>query len=172
MARAFIGVGSNIDPEANVQKALKELASHVRILKISTFYRTNPENRPEQPQYYNGVVEIETDFFPADLKHGILRIIEENLGRKRGEDRYSSRTIDLDLLIYDDLATKTDDLLLPDPEITERPYLIFPLLEMDPELFIPGKGKPLKDVSLGFNPDSMKPLKSYTERLRKEILDG
>lgn len=172
MAHVFIGAGSNIDPEGNVKKALKLLNSQVRILKISTFYKTKPENRPEQSPYYNGVVEIETNFSPGHLKHKILRLIEEQLGRKRGKDRYASRTIDLDLLLYDHLIIKIGDLILPDPEILERPYLIIPLLELDPDIILPGNETPLKNEWIVSPPDSMEPLNSFTENLRKEILYG
>jgi 2-amino-4-hydroxy-6-hydroxymethyldihydropteridine diphosphokinase len=172
MARAFVGVGSNIDPEANVQKALTLLAFQVRILNLSTFYRTEPENRPEQEPYFNGVVEIETSLSPVSLKRTILQAIEGRLGRKREADRYASRTIDLDLLLYDRLVMNEDGVILPDPDILERPYLAISLRELDPELILPGDGTPLARVWKEAPPDRMKPLEHFTTRLRKAILDG
>jgi 2-amino-4-hydroxy-6-hydroxymethyldihydropteridine diphosphokinase len=172
MAHAFIGVGSNIDPETHVKKALALLSSHVHILKISTFYRTEPEKHPEQAPYYNGVVEIETNLPPRLVKYEVLRMIEERLGRKREGDRFASRTIDLDLLLYDHLVVRTDELIIPDPEIVERPYLAIPLIELEPGMILPGSDKPLKSSFQRKPPEHLKPLKRFTEDLRKEIIHG
>ena len=98
MARAFIGVGSNVEAGENVRRALRLLAQEMRVVGVSTVYETEPEGRPEQPRYYNCVVEIETEAPPAELKQS-LREIEDRLGRERSDDRYAPRIIDLDLLI-------------------------------------------------------------------------
>ncbi len=172
MARAFIAVGSNIEPEENVRKAIRELASQVRIIGISTAYLTEPEGRPEQPLFYNLVVEIETNISPRELKYKIMRKIELDLGRKRMEDKYAPRTIDLDLILYDRLVEKSEDLSLPDPQILERPFLAIPLGELSPELVLPGIGLSITQVIARLKPKGMKALKDFTERLRKEIDDG
>ena len=172
MAHAFIGVGSNINPEANIKKALTLLAVQVSILKISTFYRTEPENHPEQAPYFNGAVEIETNMSPHRLKYDILRMIEKQMGRERREDRYASRTIDLDLLLYDHLKIRTDDLILPYPDILERPYLTIPLLELEPDMILPGSDTPLNSALPRVSPEHMIQLNRYTENLRKEIFYG
>jgi len=99
MARVFVGVGSNIDPAENVPAALRLLAKEVRVVATSLFYETLPLGRPEQPAFYNGVVEIATDLPPDDLRQ-LLRRIETQLGRRRSRDPYAARTIDLDLLLY------------------------------------------------------------------------
>ena len=124
MARVFIGVGSNIDPEANVRKALKLLGETVHLLKISEFFRTDPLGNRNQPVFYNGVVEVETELAPADLKFAVLREIEHQLGRERGEDKYAPRPIDLDILIYDNIVISNDEMRLPDPDILQRPFLV------------------------------------------------
>src|SRR5262249_13926867 len=102
MARAFIGIGSNIDPEKNIRQALRQLAQAVRLTAISTFYREPALERPDEPAFYNGVVAVETDLPPARLKQDLLRKIEADLGRRRSSDKFASRPIDLDLLLYDD----------------------------------------------------------------------
>ena len=102
MARAFIGVGSNIDPKKNIRQALRQLAQAVRLTGISTFYREPAIERPTEPAFYNGVVAIETDLPPMRLKQDVLRRIEADLGRRRDSDKYASRTIDLYLLLFDD----------------------------------------------------------------------
>ena len=86
MTRVFIGVGLNISPEANIRAAIRLLARRVRVVDLSTFYRTPAEGRPEQPDYINGVVAIETDLPPETLKNEVLRPIERRLGRRRKDD--------------------------------------------------------------------------------------
>jgi dihydroneopterin aldolase/2-amino-4-hydroxy-6-hydroxymethyldihydropteridine diphosphokinase len=169
VARAFVSVGSNINPAENVRKAIHTLALQTRVVGISTVYCTEPMGRPEQSPYYNCVVEIETEAPPAELKHQVLRRIEADLGRERSEDRYAPRTIDLDLIVYDDLVMKTNDLTLPDPQILHRPFLAIPLHELAPELTLPGSDMRIEEVVAAPPQGNMKPLESYTEHLRRAI---
>ena len=90
--RVFVGVGSNIAPEENVTRALRLLDGEIGILGISTFYRTPALNRPEEPPYVNGVVEVGDALGPFDLKE-LLQHIERALGRERAADRYAPRAI-------------------------------------------------------------------------------
>jgi len=170
MARAFISIGSNIDPESNVRDALLRLGSSVRVRAISTVYRTEPIGPPGQQMFYNCVVEIETGLAPRDLKFRLLRRIESELARKRDSDKFAARTIDMDLILYDDLVMTADDLTLPDPDITRRPFLAVPLQELAPGLVLPGSGVRISDAVLTQPRMNMTPLEYYTERLRKEIL--
>jgi 2-amino-4-hydroxy-6-hydroxymethyldihydropteridine diphosphokinase len=170
MARAFVGIGSNIRPEANVKEALLLLRKRVRVQQISTVYVTEPIGRPADPPYYNAVVEIETRHPPLELKQQVLRRIEAELGRERGTDRFESRTIDLDLLLYDDVVMASEALTLPDPDILARPFLAFPLLELAPELTLPGSTTRLVDAVSGLLRGGMDPLPRYTDQLRKDIL--
>jgi len=172
MVRAFIGIGSNINPAENVRKAILLLSKDEHISGISTVYETLPEGGLYQPRYYNCVVEIETKTPAEELKHKVLRKIEKDLGRKRSKDKFASRTIDLDLTIYDDLVLKTDDFTLPDPHITSRPYLAVPLYELSPKLVLPGSGLSIKELALKLSREGMQPLYEYTENLRKEITNG
>jgi 2-amino-4-hydroxy-6-hydroxymethyldihydropteridine diphosphokinase len=172
MVRAFVSVGSNIDPEKNTSRALMALSRDVRIIEVSTVYLTEPVDRPEQPPYYNCVLEIETDLAPLDLKLGVLRRIEAELGRTRGNDAYASRPIDLDLLLYGDLVMTTNTLTLPDPDIVHRSFLAIPLHELAPELVLPGSRLAVDRVAAAFARKAMTPLATYTERLRKEIIHG
>lgn len=166
MARAFIGIGSNIEPEKNVRAAVRSLAQQMRVVGISTVYCTGALGRPEQPHYFNCVVEVETEAHPAEVKHGILRPIESSLGRKRSGDKYAPRTIDLDLILYGDLAMDTEDIRLPDPEILERPFLAIPLFELAPDLVLAGLR--IGEIAARLSQDGMRPLEAYTRLLREE----
>lgn len=167
MDRVFIGVGSNIQPEENVVKAVAMLAADCRLLKISTFYLTEPTGRQDQPPFFNGVLEVETKRPPLELKFSVLRSIENKLGRNRTEDKYAPRTIDLDILLYGEEVLDEGDLILPDPEITSRPFLAVPLGELAPEVTLPGSGKALKEIADSMDTRSMEPLTEFTRSLKR-----
>lgn len=169
MARAFIGIGSNIEPERNVRAAICNLARQVRLVGVSTVYRTDALDRPEQPAYFNCVAEIETDALPAQVKHALLRPIEDELGRERMQDRYAPRTIDLDLIVYGDLSMDDGDIRLPDPDIFERPFLAIPLSELAPDLVLAGGGHRVGDIAAAMAADGLKPLHDYSRMLHDEV---
>jgi len=169
MARAFIGIGSNIDPAENVRVAIRSLARQTRLVGISMVYCTDALDRPEQPPYYNCVVEIETEAPPSEVKRGVLHSIENSLGRKRSEDKYAPRTIDLDLIVYGDLVMDAEGIKLPAPEILERPFLAIPLFELAPNMVLAGYNQRIVEIASRLPQDRMKPLKGYTRLLREEL---
>jgi 2-amino-4-hydroxy-6-hydroxymethyldihydropteridine diphosphokinase len=168
-ARAFIAVGSNISPEENVRAALLALAGQEEIVAVSTIYRTKPEGRPDQPDFYNCVVEINTEKMPEALKYQVLRRIEAGLGRQRTSDKFAPRTIDLDLMLYDNLIFDTNRLVLPDPEISSRSFLAACLSELAPELTLPGTTSRIAELSACLPQDNMHPLEDYTARVRSDL---
>ena len=90
MARAFISVGSNIDPGRNVLEAVRRLACHARLSGISTVFRSAAVGRPEQSDYYNCVIAVDTELSPIEFKR-LLNGIERDLGRLRTSDKYADR---------------------------------------------------------------------------------
>ncbi len=169
--RVFVGVGSNIEPNSNVKNALVALHRAVGVRALSTFYRTPALDRPGDPPFVNGVVEL-TDALTALQVKQLLRRTEEALGRRRGSDRYAPRTIDLDLLIYGDLVCNSEELRLPDPTILERPFVAIPLREIAPDLVIPGSGATLRSLVASIPSYPMEPLPELTAELRKELSNG
>ncbi len=170
MARAFVSVGSNIDPAKNVRSALVLLRKRAAVRAISTVYLTEPIGPAGQSPYYNCVVAVQTELQPLDFKKKVLRAIETDLGRTRSSDKYAPRTIDLDLLLYDEVVTATAELVLPDPGIVQRRFLAAALAELDPELVLPGSATRIRTVSQQMPSAVMQPLEDYTKRLRKEVL--
>jgi 2-amino-4-hydroxy-6-hydroxymethyldihydropteridine diphosphokinase len=166
MTVAFLSLGSNIEPEKNMLQAVKLLSRHVKILKASTVYLTEPLLNKSQPKYYNCVIEIETDIEPHKLKSDVLRAIENGLGRKRTEDKYASRTIDIDIILYGNLIVSTKEMVIPDPEIQRRAFLAIPLCELEPDLFLPVSGKPIKEIAKRFRKPEIVELKSFTEAMQ------
>ncbi len=163
MPRVFVSVGSNVDPEKNVTRALRLLNDELGIRAISTFYRTPALNRPQDPPFVNGVVEVGDALGPLDLKK-VLQNIERAVGRERTADRYAPRTVDLDLLLYGDRVTH--------PDIRERPFVAIPLLELAPDLILPDSGKALRSIVDSLPRYPMEPLADLTRRLRTEVADG
>jgi len=172
MTTAFIAVGSNIHPEDNIRKALLLLSRKAHITGVSTVYRTQPEGAPGQPLFYNAVVKIETDLAPLDLKFSALRPVEEALGRARTGDKSAPRTIDLDILLYDDVMLEAKELMLPDPRIESRAFLAIPLRELAPDLVMPGSEVPIAEIAGRLVNHGMTPLIEYTELLRKDLGNG
>ena len=166
---SYIGVGSNIDPETNIEHALSALGQHVRIEAISTFYRTKPLLGRRQPDYLNGVWKISTGIPLPELKTGVLSPIENELGRIRTADAYAARTIDLDILLYGDMVADGGEITVPDHDITTRPFIAIPLYELAPGLVLPGTGTPLSEIARNMNTESMIADIPFTERLRRII---
>lgn len=172
MARAFVSAGSNIEPERNVREAIRHLASRVRVLAVSTVYLTEPIGTPDQPPYYNCVIEIETHLPPSELKRKVLGSIENGLGRIRTSDKSAPRTIDLDLILYDQLVMAEEELTLPDPDILRRPFLTAALYELDRDLVLPGTTISIAEAAKNVRDDAMKPLAAYTAVVREELRYG
>lgn len=169
MARVLIAFGSNIVPEANVPRALELLAGQVRVVGVSTVYRTEPLGRREQEPFLNGALLVETPLPPRVLKFEVLRGIEASLGRVRTEDRYAARTIDLDIALYADLQIAEADLRVPDPDIPDRAFLAIPLAELAPEMVLPGTGRRLADIASVLSREGMTALPDFTILLRERI---
>ncbi len=130
MSVAYIGIGSNLgNRRYHCLKAVELLKQNgLRVSKISSLYETEPWGLKEQPSFINMAVEIETDLMPRKLLD-LLRKIEKRMGRKKTQ-RWGPRTIDLDILLYDDLITRDEDLIIPHPLMHERTFVLVPLSEI------------------------------------------
>ncbi len=174
MVRAYIAVGSNINPADNVRMAMSNIAKQAHLSGISMVYRTAAIGRrghpqESQPPYYNCVAGIETELPPQVLKRSVLQSIEDNLGRIRSADKFASRTIDLDLIVYGDSMIEEEGLVLPDPEILVRPFLAIPLFELAPDLVLAGSGRPIAEIAARMEQGGMQPLEKYTQELRAAL---
>jgi 2-amino-4-hydroxy-6-hydroxymethyldihydropteridine diphosphokinase len=141
--KVYIGLGSNLgDREAMIRIALDDLARlpGTRVLRASSLYDTEPVGDEEQPQFLNAVAEIDTELTARQLLWNLL-LIEKRLGRVRTH-RFGPRTIDLDLLMYGHLVVDEPDLQVPHPEMTNRSFVLVPLLEIDPLATHPVTGEP------------------------------
>lgn len=134
MPRAFLGLGSNLgNREQYLREAIESLPGVVR---VSPLYETDPVGGPGgQGAYLNVVVEIDTDLPPRELL-GVCHRLESAAQRVRTE-RWGPRTLDVDILLYDDVALDEPDLTIPHPRMWQRRFVVAPLRDIAPEL-VPG----------------------------------
>lgn len=140
--RAYVGLGANLgDPAAQIEAALAAIAAlpGVVLVRRSSLYRSAPLGPPGQPDYCNAVCAIDTSLEPPALL-AALQSIESATGRVRGAERWSARTLDLDLLHVEGVAIDSPALSLPHPELHRRAFVVVPLAEIAPELRIPRHG--------------------------------
>jgi 2-amino-4-hydroxy-6-hydroxymethyldihydropteridine diphosphokinase len=133
--RAYLGLGSNLgDRAAHLQDAVDGLAATdgITVIAISPVYETKPVGGPEQPDYLNGVVAVDTDLTPRQLLD-VAQRLESEAERQRGE-RWGPRTLDVDVLLVGDEHVDEPDLIVPHPRLFERPFVMVPLADLDPML--------------------------------------
>ena len=141
-ARAFVGLGANLgEREATLRAAIARLDADpdVAVVAVSELRETEPVGVVDQPRFLNGAVLLETTLSPRALLDRLLEI-ERALGRTRGGPRYGPRTLDLDLLLYGDEEIDEPGLRVPHPRLHERRFALQPLLDLDPDLVVPGRG--------------------------------
>lgn len=166
LTAAYISVGSNIDPFVHIEAGLKALADFVRIVDISTLYASRPTERSEQADFVNGVWQIETDLDPWSLKFDVLRTVESRFGRKRSMDKHAARTLDLDLILFGETIIRSDELVLPDPDIYNTPHVVFPLAELAPELILPDSKIRVRDLKGAAEAPGLTPMLAMTASLK------
>lgn len=137
---AYIGLGSNQGESiATLKSALKQLAEHasIKLQTVSNFYQTKPIGPQNQPDYVNAVAGLTTDL-SAQALLAVLLEIERLHGRVRDPNlRWGPRTLDLDLLLYGDEIIQEANLIVPHPELCKRAFVIYPFLEIAPDLVLP-----------------------------------
>jgi 2-amino-4-hydroxy-6-hydroxymethyldihydropteridine diphosphokinase len=139
VALAYVGLGSNLgDRDAALRAALELLGGDV--VAVSSFRETEPVGYLDQPAFLNAAAALETELEPCALLERLLAV-ERELGRTRDGPRFGPRTIDLDLLLYEDRVIDEPGLVVPHPRMAERRFVLEPLAELDPELAVPGQGR-------------------------------
>ena len=138
MARVYVSVGSNIEPAANIRSAIRQLRQHYPDLLISSVYESEAVGFAGD-NFYNLVVAFETDDDVFKVAN-VLRAIEDSHARDRKGPRFSSRTIDLDLLLYDDAIINQDSVNIPRDEITKNAFVLWPLAEIAADRVHPQTG--------------------------------
>jgi 2-amino-4-hydroxy-6-hydroxymethyldihydropteridine diphosphokinase len=144
--RAFVSIGSNIEPEKHLPLAIPRLMDVGMLIAVSQVYQNPAVGPTGQPGFLNAAALVETELPPLDVR-SLLRAIEKDLGRVRTDDKYAPRTIDLDLCIYGQLIIDTCELTLPDPEILGRAHLAVPFAELAPGYRHPVTMETLREIA-------------------------
>jgi len=144
MARVYVSIGSNIEPAANIRAAINELRRSYPELIVSSVYESEAVGF-DGDNFYNLVVGYDTDLDVLAAARQ-LREVEDKLARDRRGPKFSARTIDLDLLLYDDVVLEHDGLHLPRPEITYNAFVLWPLAEVAENIVHPLTGKTIQQM--------------------------
>lgn len=148
MAVVYLSLGSNTgDRVGYIQQAVKMLAENDKttLIRCSAFYETEPCENKNQPDFINAVAEMKTKLSPDELLN-VCNDIEKKLGRVRTEERYTPRTIDIDIILYDDLVVNSGRLTIPHAKMHERAFVLVPLLELIPNHIHPVFKKSLSKI--------------------------
>lgn len=132
MRKSFLSIGSNIEPERHIPEALRDLEALFGALEISSVYESEAEGF-KGPLFHNMVVAFHSEL-PAETIAEQLRLIEERHGRTRESQKFSSRTLDIDLVLWGDETIRSDRLRIPRPEIIKYAFVLQPLAEIAPDL--------------------------------------
>lgn len=145
--RAFIAIGSNIEPEYHIALGLEALTGvrATRIGAVSSWYRTRPWGLEAQAEFINLVAEVRTRLTPTALL-AATQGIETRLGRVRAQVN-GPRTLDLDILLYGERIEDTPELRLPHPGLLLRDFMLIPLMEIAPEVMHPERGRPIAELT-------------------------
>jgi len=146
--KAFISLGSNVEPEKYLPLAVARLSSVGRLVGISRVYQNKAVGGEGQPDFLNAAALVVVDDPPEEVR-GRLRAIERALGRERAHDRFAPRTIDLDLCLYGRVVMTSSEMVLPHPQVTSRAYVAVPLAELEPAMAHPVTGATLASLAEG-----------------------
>ncbi len=155
---AYIGLGSNLEAPVNqVETAITELARirQSRLLRSSSLYRSAPLGPTDQPDYINAVAALQTSLLADELLTELQQL--ENSHQRVREERWGPRTLDLDLLLYGDEIIKSERLTVPHPGLSERNFVLVPLLEIAPDLILPDN-QALVEMAKTISRDSLQQL--------------
>ena len=152
MAKIYLGLGSNVEPEKYLQLGIRELGQRFGVLEISNVYRSKAVGFAGD-DFLNLVLGFESDVSPAEI-HQVIEGIHKVAGRERGEAKFSPRTLDIDLLLYDDLVIDAAPIHVPRADILEYSFVLCPLAEIAPDLKHPETGKSIAEHWAEFDQDS------------------
>jgi 2-amino-4-hydroxy-6-hydroxymethyldihydropteridine diphosphokinase len=140
-ATVYVGLGSNLEqPLLQLTRALREVHEipNTALVRVSSFYDTVPIGLANQPNFVNAVAELQTTLNPSALLNHLIEI--EAAHQRVRSVRDGPRTLDLDILLFNDLSMNEPMLTIPHPRMHERAFVLWPLAEIAPELAIPGRG--------------------------------
>ena len=152
MAKVYLGLGSNVEPHKYLRMGIRELGNLFGVLELSNVYRSKAVGF-EGADFLNLVVGLESDLSPLEI-HKHIEKLHVMAGRQRGESRYSPRTLDIDLLLYDDLVIDRAPIVLPREDVLKYSFVLGPLAEIAPDLRHPQTGRQIAEHWAEFDKSS------------------
>ena len=161
MSTAWLGLGSNVDAEAHIRAGIEELREKFGSVTLSPVY-TSTSVGFDGEDFINLVARVETDMHPLALRQ-FLRDFEDRNGRKRDVPKFSDRTLDIDILLYDDLVLHSPKLQIPRAEILKFSHVLKPLADLEPDLVHPTELRPMLEIwkLSGLDDSSLSLLKEF-----------
>lgn len=147
MNEVYLLLGSNINREYNLPEAVRLLHMMTEVVAVSTVYETAPVGLTEQPAFFNAAAHIRTPLSPLAIKQTIIDVIEQKLQRVRQADKNAPRTIDLDIVLFNQAVLEYDGRHIPDPDLLLFPHVAVPLAELAPALRHPETGIALQEIA-------------------------
>jgi 2-amino-4-hydroxy-6-hydroxymethyldihydropteridine diphosphokinase len=144
MSRAYLSLGSNVNAERHISAAIEALGDAFRTCRLSPIYRSRAVGF-DGDDFINLAAEVETDMNPWELR-AWLRELEDRYGRDRTQPRYSDRTLDIDILLFDDRVIDSDELDVPRAEILKFAHVLKPLADLAPDLVHPTDGRTIAAI--------------------------
>jgi len=144
MSIAWLGLGSNVNAEANIRAAIKELKEEFSKVSLSPTYSSTSVGFTGH-DFINLVARVETDLHPMELRD-YLRKLEDRYGRKRDVPKFSDRLLDIDILLYDDLVLLSPVLEIPRAEILKFSHVLKPLADLEPDMIHPTGLRPMAEI--------------------------
>lgn len=167
--RAYLSLGSNVEPEKYLPAAVRELCKLGTITAVSKVYESAPVGDENQAHFLNAAVLLETELSAANLRLNAIAEIEQRLHRVRDPDNVNAaRTIDIDIALFNHDIITIEHRLIPDPDILTRPFLAIPLAELNPEYLHPGEVRTLNEIALALTANHSK----NELRLREDVQLG
>ncbi len=149
----FLALGSNINPASNLPRAVELLAEQGPILGKSSVWQSKPVDASDQADFLNAAVLMETSLSAITFCREVIAEIEQQLDRVRDPDNKNGpRTIDIDLVLFNEEQLQVEHRMIPDPEIADRIFLAIPLAELAPDYCVPGQKKTLSQIASNFDP--------------------
>ena len=152
MAKIYLGLGSNVEPEKYLQLGIRELGQRFAVLEMSNIYRSKAVGF-DGADFLNLVLGFDSDLSPSEI-HQSIDDIHRVAGRQRGESRFSPRTLDIDLLLYDDLVLDAGPIRVPRTDILKYSFVLGPLAEIAANLRHPESGRLITEHWAEFDQES------------------
>ena len=147
MNDVYLLVGSNIDREQNLPQAIRLLQTMSELVAVSPVYESAPVGLTEQPPFFNAAAHIRTPLSPSAIKQANIQVIEKQLNRVRQTDKNAPRTIDIDIVLFNQEILTYDGRHVPDPDLLLFAHVAVPMADLAPNLHHPETDETLKEIA-------------------------